>query len=64
MKLIIYNNAQEIVYDSSLHGIPYPVVDETFDLGGNVLKFDLELTKTKGTTPSLPYLKINYKETT
>ena len=63
IKLIIYNNLDEIVYDSTLNGMPYPTVSETFDLGGNILKFDLELTKYRGSTPSLPYLKFNYKET-
>ncbi len=64
MNLKILNNLDEIVYDSTINGIPYPTLSETFDLGGNILKFNLELNKYKGTTPALPYLKINYKETT
>ena len=63
MKLKVYDYQDSIVYDSSIHSIPYPLSNESFDLGGNVFKFTLELNKTKGTTPYLPYLKINYKET-
>ena len=66
VKLTIMDTSDNILYDSTLNGFPYPVsgTADTFDLVGNTMKYKFEFTKNLGTTPEVPYLKIKYKETT
>jgi len=65
IKLTILNIEDDVVYDSTLNGFPYPIAgsSDTFDLIGNVMKYKFEFTKNLGTTPEVPYLNIKYKET-
>lgn len=65
LKLLIKDSATDaILYDSELHGFPYPVEGgDTFNLGGTTLKYEIHLTKKRDTTAALPYLIFNYKET-
>ena len=65
LKVYDAQDSEIVVYDSSIHGAPYPVGNssDTFNLNGTNLKFKFTFNKFNGTTPELPYLKINYKET-
>tara|TARA_Y100000034_G_C6850799_1_gene385986 strand:- start:131 stop:1261 length:1131 start_codon:yes stop_codon:yes gene_type:complete len=64
LQLVVKNSVDEVVYDSELHGFPYPVSGtNSFDLGGKILKYEIHLTKKRDTTPALPFLTFNYKET-
>ena len=65
LKIYDSNVSETVVYDSSINGAPYPVLgsSDTFNLNGTTLKFKFTFNKFNGTTPTLPYVKINYKET-
>ncbi|MBC8436952.1 hypothetical protein H8D85_01365 [bacterium] len=62
IEFLIKNNNDEIVYNSGIHAFPFPGVSETFDLGDNILRYEIKLKQAKGKTPAIPYLKVNYKE--